>query len=191
MIEELDDFVHHCRVERRLSPLTCQAYERDVRACLECQRDAGLTSWGQVRLVHLRRFLAAEAEYRPASSSQARTVAALKGFFRFPGRDRSGRPRPGESASCAEEARARSAAACAVRLRGAAPLGVGRARLGGRRPRAAAAERPPGQRWAGESRPDPSRAGRPIHRAPGGSRRHRAGPAPFSACRADGYRRRS
>jgi site-specific recombinase XerD len=32
---------------------------------------------------HLRRFLAAEAASRPAPSSQARTVAALKGFFRF------------------------------------------------------------------------------------------------------------
>ena len=31
----------------------------------------------------LRRFLAAETERRPALASQARTVAALKGFFRF------------------------------------------------------------------------------------------------------------
>jgi site-specific recombinase XerC len=46
VIEELDDFLHHCRVERRLAPLTCQAYERDVRACLECQRDASTSSGG-------------------------------------------------------------------------------------------------------------------------------------------------
>lgn len=32
MRTELEDFVHHCRVERRLSPLTCSAYERDVGA---------------------------------------------------------------------------------------------------------------------------------------------------------------
>ena len=83
MIEEVDDFVHHCRVERRLAPLTCKAYERDVRACCEFMQGAGIDSWALVRLVDLRRFLAAEAEHRPAPSSQARTVAALKGFFRF------------------------------------------------------------------------------------------------------------
>lgn len=38
---------------------------------------------GEVGPEHLRRFLAAESERRPAASSQARTVAALKGFFRF------------------------------------------------------------------------------------------------------------
>jgi integrase/recombinase XerC len=36
-----------------------------------------------VRPPDLRRFLAAEAERRPALGSQARTVAALKVFFRF------------------------------------------------------------------------------------------------------------
>lgn len=83
MIEELDDFLHHCRVERRLAPLTCQAYERDVRACHRYLCNAGIAAWAEVRALHLRRFLAAEAEHRPAPASQARTVAALKGFFRF------------------------------------------------------------------------------------------------------------
>jgi site-specific recombinase XerD len=83
MLEELTDFTHHCRVERRLAPLTCQAYERDVRACCEFMQVADIKTWPQVRLVDLRRFLAAEAEHRPAPASQARTVAALKGFFRF------------------------------------------------------------------------------------------------------------
>lgn len=83
MIEELEDFLHHCRVERRLAPLTCQAYERDVDACLGHLRAAGIRSWAEVRPPHLRRFLAAQAKHRPAPASQARTVAALKGFFRF------------------------------------------------------------------------------------------------------------
>ena len=38
---------------------------------------------GDVRPADLRRFLADEAIRRPAPSSQARTVAALKCFFRF------------------------------------------------------------------------------------------------------------
>jgi site-specific recombinase XerD len=83
VLEEVDDFLRYCRVERRLAPLTCSAYERDVRACQAFLSTAGIASWAEVRPPHLRRFLAAEATHRPAPSSQARTVAALKGFFRF------------------------------------------------------------------------------------------------------------
>jgi site-specific recombinase XerD len=79
----LEDFAHHCRIERRLAPLTCSAYERDVGACLRFLQSEGVSEWAAVRPPDLRRFLAAEASHRPAPSSQARTVAALKGFFRF------------------------------------------------------------------------------------------------------------
>ncbi len=83
MFEALEDFLIHCRVERRLAELTCRAYERDVTACLQFLRSAELGSLEDVRTADLRRFLAAEAERRPAPSSQARTVAALRCFFRF------------------------------------------------------------------------------------------------------------
>src|SRR4051794_36411015 len=83
VIEELEDFLRYCRIERRLAPLTCSAYERDVRACQAFLDAEGTGSWAEVRPADLRRFLAAEAISRPASASQARTVAALKGFFRF------------------------------------------------------------------------------------------------------------
>lgn len=73
MRTELEDFVHHCRVERRLSPLTCSAYERDVGACLAFLEAEGFTDWGDLGPAHVRRFLVAEAEHRPAESSQART----------------------------------------------------------------------------------------------------------------------
>lgn len=83
MRAELDDFLHYCRVERRLAPLTCSAYERDVRACLTFLQRSGVDELGSVRVPDLRRFLADESLRRPAVSSQARTVAALKCFFRF------------------------------------------------------------------------------------------------------------
>lgn len=41
MRAELDDFIHHCRVERRLAPLTCSAYERDVGAASRSWRARG------------------------------------------------------------------------------------------------------------------------------------------------------
>jgi site-specific recombinase XerD len=43
----------------------------------------GIVAWQVVRPPELRRFLADKALRRPAPSSQPRTVAALKCFFRF------------------------------------------------------------------------------------------------------------
>ena len=43
MKEELADFLRFCAVERRLAPLTCAAYERDVSACLGYLQGEGVT----------------------------------------------------------------------------------------------------------------------------------------------------
>ncbi len=83
MFTALSDFLIYCRVERRLADLTCTAYERDVRACLEHLRSQGIVALAEIRTPDLRCFLADEATHRPAPSSQARTVAALRCFFRF------------------------------------------------------------------------------------------------------------
>ena len=81
--EELADFLRFCRSERRLAPMTCAAYERDVSACLDYLQGQGIEDLADVRVTHLRAFLAEEQKRRPAVSSQARTTAALKSFFRF------------------------------------------------------------------------------------------------------------
>ena len=80
--EELADFLRFCASERRLAPMTCSAYERDVSACLDYLQGEGL-ELAEVKVTHLRAFLAEEQTCRPAVSSQARTTAALKCFFRF------------------------------------------------------------------------------------------------------------
>ena len=59
MFNALSDFIIYCRVERRLSELTCKAYERDVRACLAFMRTEGVAALSQVRTPDLRRLLAA------------------------------------------------------------------------------------------------------------------------------------
>src|SRR4051794_12397026 len=79
---EVADFLRFCRFERRLAPMTCSAYERDVLACLAYLEFEGI-ELAEVKVTHLRAFLASEHERRPAVSSQARTTAALKCFFRF------------------------------------------------------------------------------------------------------------
>jgi site-specific recombinase XerD len=83
MHRELTDFLAYCHIERRLAPLTCSAYERDVGACIAFLEREGIVTVGEVRPADLRRFLTAESIRRPSPSSQARTVAALKCFFRF------------------------------------------------------------------------------------------------------------
>jgi integrase/recombinase XerC len=80
---ERADFQRYCASERRLAPTTCAAYERDDSACLGYLQGAGIRDLAEVRVTHLRAFLAEEEKSRPAVSSQARTTAALKCFFRF------------------------------------------------------------------------------------------------------------
>jgi len=81
--EELADFLRFCASERRLAPMTCSAYERDVSACLAYLQGQGIRDLAEVRVTHVRAFLAEEEKRRPAVSSRARTTAALKLFFRF------------------------------------------------------------------------------------------------------------
>jgi site-specific recombinase XerD len=81
--QELADFLRFCELERRLAPMTCSAYERDVAACLAHLQGQGIGDLAEVRVTHLRAFLADEQRTRPAVSSQARATAALKLFFRF------------------------------------------------------------------------------------------------------------
>jgi integrase/recombinase XerD len=83
MLNALSDFLIYCRIERRLADLTCKAYERDVRACLDFMRAQGISTLIEIRTPDLRRFLAEETPHRPAPSSQARTVAALRCFLAF------------------------------------------------------------------------------------------------------------
>ena len=80
---ELADFLRFCASERRLALTTCSAYERDVSACLGYLQGQGSRDLAEVKVTHLRAFLAEEQKRRPAVSSQARTTAALRCFFRF------------------------------------------------------------------------------------------------------------
>ncbi len=102
---ELADFLRFCRSERRLAPMTCSAYERDVSACLGYLQGEGIEELAEVKVTHLRAFLASEQNTRPAASSQARTTAALKLFFRFLVEEERLAARPGAAAADAEEAR--------------------------------------------------------------------------------------
>ena len=48
MRQELADFLGYCRIERRLAPLNCSAYERDVGTCIAFLEGEGLVAIGEV-----------------------------------------------------------------------------------------------------------------------------------------------
>jgi site-specific recombinase XerD len=54
-----------------------------VRACIEFLCAHGSAALVEIRTPNLRRLLTEEAAPRPAASGQARSVAALRCFFRF------------------------------------------------------------------------------------------------------------
>jgi site-specific recombinase XerD len=49
MFNAVSDFVIFCRVERPLADLTCKAYERDVRVCLDFLRAQGIAALAELR----------------------------------------------------------------------------------------------------------------------------------------------
>ena len=59
MQDALNDFLNYCRLERRLAPLTCSAYERDIRACLHFLAGKGIDELARV-ISYLARRLPAD-----------------------------------------------------------------------------------------------------------------------------------
>ena len=68
---ELADFLHFCASERRLASMTCSAYERDVSACLAYRQGQGIEALAEVRVTHLRAFLAEEQSATSRASPSA------------------------------------------------------------------------------------------------------------------------
>ncbi|MFL5925369.1 MAG: site-specific integrase [Gaiellaceae bacterium] len=60
---ELADFLRFCRSERRLAPMTCSAYERDVSACLAYLQGEGIEALAEAKVTHLRAFPRQRAEH--------------------------------------------------------------------------------------------------------------------------------
>jgi integrase/recombinase XerC len=76
----LAGFVDHLRLERRVSPNTVTAYERDV-AQLATFLARGGGSLAEATYPELRRYLAQQHALGAARASVARRVAGIRGFF--------------------------------------------------------------------------------------------------------------
>ncbi|HEX6829705.1 MAG TPA: tyrosine recombinase XerC [Burkholderiales bacterium] len=77
-------FRSHLEAERRLSPHTCEGYDRDVRSLLALAGDTPLEKLG---VHHIRRFVARLHGEGLDGRSLARRLSAWRSFFRYLARD--------------------------------------------------------------------------------------------------------
>ena len=86
---QLDDagwigrFIHHLEFERRLSPLTCKNYRRDLETLRAFAVEADLGGWADLDGEHIRAFSAANFRRGLSARSIQRRLSAARTFFRY------------------------------------------------------------------------------------------------------------
>jgi integrase/recombinase XerC len=81
--ERLASYLSHLAAERRLSPLTCKHYGRDITALLAL---AGATPLAALQAAQIRRFIATLHGRGLSGRSLRRMLSAWRGFFAYLGR---------------------------------------------------------------------------------------------------------
>jgi integrase/recombinase XerC len=79
----IDRFIRHLEYERRLSPLTCKHYRRDLQALLAFCEKSGIDGWGDLDDGHIRAFSAASFRKGLGARSIQRQLSAARTFFRY------------------------------------------------------------------------------------------------------------
>lgn len=79
----IERYLRHLHVERRLSPLTCRHYRRDLEAFVRWCRQQGLARWSEVDGGHVRAFSAACYRRGLGARSIQRQLSAVRSFFRY------------------------------------------------------------------------------------------------------------
>ena len=77
------DFLDYMSVERGASPLTIEAYRRDICRYLDFLVESGLSEFDQVQRGNVTDYLGALNELGYAPASVERAVSAVKSFHRF------------------------------------------------------------------------------------------------------------
>ncbi len=76
-------FLGHLALERRLSPLTCTSYRRDLEALAAWCDTQGIDAWRDLDEQHIRTFSAACYRKGLAARSIQRRLSAARSFFRY------------------------------------------------------------------------------------------------------------
>ena len=92
----IERFADHLHYERRLSPLTCRHYRRDLEALRDWCDAQALTRWAELDSEHLRTFTAAGFRRGLNPRSLQRRLSAIRTFFRYLRREKHVRRNPAE-----------------------------------------------------------------------------------------------
>ncbi len=82
-IEWIDRFIHHLTYERRLSPLTCKHYRRDLLALSRFCDKSAVEHWADLDSEHFRAFAASSYRSGLSARSIQRQLSAARTFFRY------------------------------------------------------------------------------------------------------------
>jgi len=95
----IDRFIRHLEYERRLSPLTCKNYRRDLVALAEFCEQSGVGTWSDLDSEHVRSFSASCFRKGLSAKSIQRRLSAARTFFRYLIREKEVQKNPVSSVS--------------------------------------------------------------------------------------------
>jgi len=79
----IDKFIAHLGYERRLSPLTCKHYRRDLEAFAAYCDETGLENWADIDSEYVRAFAGTSFRRGLSARSIQRRLSAARTFFRY------------------------------------------------------------------------------------------------------------
>ena len=79
----IDRFIRHLEFERRLSPLTCKNYRRDLKALAAWCEQSGIATWKDLDSEHVRAYAASCYRKGLGARSIQRRLSASRTFFRY------------------------------------------------------------------------------------------------------------
>jgi integrase/recombinase XerC len=79
----IDRFIRHLEFERRLSPLTCENYRRDLKTLAAWCEKSGVASWRALDSEHVRAYSASCFRAGLSARSIQRRLSASRTFFRY------------------------------------------------------------------------------------------------------------
>jgi integrase/recombinase XerC len=94
--EWIAKFIRHLNYERRLSPLTCKHYSRDLESFHTWCDSQDVPGWSSVDSEHIRTYSAACYRRGLGARSIQRQLSAVRTFFRFLRREKHVRSNPAE-----------------------------------------------------------------------------------------------